>query len=164
MDGSSTHPAGKHRNVVGTQIWCPDDRFVLVNVGQDHVDLLQREPSRVSARGIVWLTIFMLAPPTSFLVFTKPRSGSIPVVSQSIKSQSCPLGPERTPANCECHIARRHGLHNPRHPWLHREDTPVPRYHRSRIADRRCLRSTSSIGSSQSLNAPMRAAIFALVA
>ena len=41
-------------------------------------------PSLTSARGIVWLTIDMVPPPTSFLVLTRPRSGSTPVVSQSM--------------------------------------------------------------------------------
>ena len=43
-------------------------------------------PSRRRARGTVWFTIDIVPPPTSFLVLQSPRSGSIPVVSQSIIS------------------------------------------------------------------------------
>ena len=39
-----------------------------------------------SARGIVWLTMNIVPPPTSFFAFVSARSGSMPVVSQSIMS------------------------------------------------------------------------------
>ncbi len=45
-----------------------------------------------SARGIVWLTICIEPPPTSFLNFTSEKSGSMPVVSQSIMKPMVPVG------------------------------------------------------------------------
>ena len=42
--------------------------------------------------GTVWLTMDMVPPPTSFLVLTSPRSGSTPVVSQSISRAMVPVG------------------------------------------------------------------------
>ena len=47
---------------------------------------------RRSARGTVWLTIDIVPPPTSFFIFTRPRSGSMPVVSQSIIRPMVPVG------------------------------------------------------------------------
>jgi len=41
---------------------------------------------------MVWLTICMEPPPTSFLNFTKEKSGSTPVVSQSIMKPMVPVG------------------------------------------------------------------------
>ena len=38
------------------------------------------------------LTILMTPPPTSFLYFTSARSGSMPVVSQSIMKPMVPVG------------------------------------------------------------------------
>ena len=66
---------------------------MLVDVGHD-VRRLVGSSSRaiVSARGTVWLTIDIVPPPTSFLVFTRPRSGSTPVVSQSMSSPIVPVG------------------------------------------------------------------------
>ena len=49
-------------------------------------------PRRRSARGTVWLTISMEPPPTSFLCFTRPRSGSVPVVSAPIMNEIVPVG------------------------------------------------------------------------
>ena len=49
-------------------------------------------PSLVSARGTVWLTICIDPPPTSFLNFTSEKSGSMPVVSQSIMKPIVPVG------------------------------------------------------------------------
>jgi hypothetical protein len=46
----------------------------------------------LSAPGTVWLTICMEPPPTSFLNFTSARSGSMPVVSQSIIRPMVPVG------------------------------------------------------------------------
>ena len=70
-----------------------DDRHVLVDVVDDVVDLLRASsPSRRSARGMVWLTIDIVPPPTSFFVFTSARSGSIPVVSQSMARPMVPVG------------------------------------------------------------------------
>ncbi len=42
--------------------------------------------------GTVWLTIFIMPPPTSFLYFTRAMSGSTPVVSQSIMKPMVPVG------------------------------------------------------------------------
>ena len=61
-----------------------DYRLMLVDISNDVTDLLVRVPRRCRARGTVWLTIDIVPPPTNFLVLTSPRSGSIPVVSQSI--------------------------------------------------------------------------------
>ena len=41
---------------------------------------------------MVWLTICMEPPPTSFLNLTSEKSGSIPVVSQSIMKPMVPVG------------------------------------------------------------------------
>ncbi len=49
-------------------------------------------PSLRRAAGTVPLTIFRRPPPTSFLYLTRARSGSIPVVSQSIISPIVPVG------------------------------------------------------------------------
>ena len=46
----------------------------------------------MSAIGTVWLTIFIIPPPTSFLYFTSAMSGSTPVVSQSIMKPMVPVG------------------------------------------------------------------------
>jgi hypothetical protein len=45
-----------------------------------------------SAVGTVLLTILIMPPPTSFLYFTSARSGSMPVVSQSIMKPMVPVG------------------------------------------------------------------------
>ena len=45
-----------------------------------------------SARGTVWLTICIDPPPTSFLNLTSEKSGSMPVVSQSIMKPMVPVG------------------------------------------------------------------------
>ena len=47
---------------------------------------------RGSASGTVWLTIFSMPPPTSFLYLTSAMSGSMPVVSQSIMKPMVPVG------------------------------------------------------------------------
>ncbi len=41
---------------------------------------------------MVWLTICIEPPPTSFLNFTREKSGSMPVVSQSIMKPMVPVG------------------------------------------------------------------------
>ena len=41
---------------------------------------------------MVWLTIIIVPPPTNFFIFTRPRSGSMPVVSQSIIRPMVPVG------------------------------------------------------------------------
>ena len=41
---------------------------------------------------MVWLTIDIVPPPTSFFILTRPRSGSMPVVSQSIIRPIVPVG------------------------------------------------------------------------
>ena len=69
------------------------DRVVLVDVLDDLVDLLlRRSRGACSAVGTVWLTIFSIPPPTSFLYFTSAMSGSMPVVSQSIMKAIVPVG------------------------------------------------------------------------
>ncbi len=45
-----------------------------------------------SAIGTVRLAITMLPPPTSSLYFTSEKSGSMPVVSQSIRNEIVPVG------------------------------------------------------------------------
>ena len=42
-----------------------------------------------------WLTIFMDPPPTSFLILTREKSGSMPVVSQSSMKEMVPVGASR---------------------------------------------------------------------
>ena len=49
-------------------------------------------PIFFSARGIVWFTICIEPPPTSFLNLTSEKSGSMPVVSQSIMKPMVPVG------------------------------------------------------------------------
>ena len=49
-------------------------------------------PRRFSAFGTVWLTIFSMPPPTSFLYLMSAMSGSMPVVSQSIMKAMVPVG------------------------------------------------------------------------
>ena len=49
-------------------------------------------PSFRRAAGTVLLTILSRPPPTSFLYLTSARSGSMPVVSQSIISPIVPVG------------------------------------------------------------------------
>src|ERR1700676_3979528 len=49
-------------------------------------------PSFISACGTVLFTILINPPPTSFLCFTSAKSGSIPVVSQSIMNPIVPVG------------------------------------------------------------------------
>src|SRR5581483_6295405 len=49
-------------------------------------------PSLNSAVGTVLFTILIMPPPTSFLYFTSARSGSMPVVSQSMKKPIVPVG------------------------------------------------------------------------
>ena len=49
-------------------------------------------PSFFRARGMVWFTICIEPPPTSFLNFTSEKSGSMPVVSQSIMKPMVPVG------------------------------------------------------------------------
>ena len=49
-------------------------------------------PSRASAGGTDWLMILKYPPPASFLNFTSAKSGSIPVVSQSMMRPIVPVG------------------------------------------------------------------------
>ena len=49
-------------------------------------------PSVSSARGTVPLTIVMWPPPTSSLNLTSEKSGSTPVVSQSMRKEIVPVG------------------------------------------------------------------------
>ena len=49
-------------------------------------------PSFFSALGTDWFTILKLPPPASFLNLIRAKSGSTPVVSQSIKRPMVPVG------------------------------------------------------------------------
>ena len=49
-------------------------------------------PRRLRARGIVWFTMNIVPPPTSFFALVRARSGSMPVVSQSIMRPMVPVG------------------------------------------------------------------------
>ena len=70
-----------------------DDRAVLVDVGLDLLDLLRRRSrASCSASGTVRLTIVICPPPTSSLNLTSEKSGSMPVVSQSIRKEIVPVG------------------------------------------------------------------------
>ena len=52
-----------------------------------------REDGSVGGVGVtVWFTIFNMPPPASSLYFTSAMSGSIPVVSQSIRKLIVPVG------------------------------------------------------------------------
>jgi hypothetical protein len=58
----------------------------------DRLDGLLGVAEFAQARGIVWLTICIEPPPTVFLNFTREKSGSMPVVSQSIMKPMVPVG------------------------------------------------------------------------
>ena len=72
-----------------------DDRAVLGDVRLDLLDLLAAcsRASR-SASGTVRLAIDIVPPPTSSLYLTSEKSGSTPVVSQSIRNEIVPVGRE----------------------------------------------------------------------
>ena len=63
---------------------------------------------------MVWLTIDIVPPPTSFFILTRPRSGSMPVVSQSIIRPIVPVGAStdacefRTPYSSPSRTAASH--------------------------------------------------------
>ena len=83
----------EHRQVLGLQVRGPFDRVVLVDVGQDRLDLRLVVAERLAApAGTVLLTIFSMPPPASCLYFTRAMSGSMPVVSQSIRKLIVPVG------------------------------------------------------------------------
>ncbi len=65
---------------------------VLEDVRLDRLDLLGLVARRLSARGMVRLMICSELPPTSFLNLTSEKSGSMPVVSQSIMKPMVPVG------------------------------------------------------------------------
>ena len=70
-----------------------DDRALVVDVGLDLLDLgAPSSRASRSAIGTVRLTIVICPPPTSSLNLTSEKSGSIPVVSQSIRKQIVPVG------------------------------------------------------------------------
>ena len=69
-----------------------DDVAVLGDELDDRLDLLLLVAEARSARGTVWLTICIEPPPTSFLNLTSEKSGSMPVVSQSIMKPMVPVG------------------------------------------------------------------------
>ena len=81
----------EHRQVALEQVRRTLDGLLLVDVLDDVVDL-RVVPSFCSAIGTVWLTIFIMPPPTSFLYLTSAMSGSTPVVSQSIMKPMVPVG------------------------------------------------------------------------
>jgi len=89
------HRTGEDRQVLGRQ-WGARRCLVRVDVGHDLVDLAPAEPSwpAPSARSG---DDRHRAAATSFLVFTSPRSGSTPVVSQSSAARWCPSVPGRSP-------------------------------------------------------------------
>ena len=49
-------------------------------------------PSVTNASGTLWLMILKYPPPASFLNLTMAKSGSMPVVSQSITRPMVPVG------------------------------------------------------------------------
>ncbi len=49
-------------------------------------------PSVLSASGTVRLAMVIVPPPTSVLYFTREKSGSTPVVSQSMRNEMVPVG------------------------------------------------------------------------
>ncbi len=55
VDGVVAHGAGEHRQVVGPQPRRPEDRLVLVDIGDDRLDLLRRvpEPPQRPRHGLV---------------------------------------------------------------------------------------------------------------
>ena len=63
-----------------------------VDVADDGVGLLVRVAELEQRRGHGLFTILIMPPPTSFLYFTSARSGSMPVVSQSIMKPMVPVG------------------------------------------------------------------------
>jgi len=103
--------------------------------------------SCLRARGIVWFTMDIVPPPTNFLVLMSPRSGSMPVVSQSMRNPMVPVGAStvtwelRTPADAARRLASSQPamaastMSSSTEEWL------------SERAASRCIPSTSSIGS-----------------
>ena len=65
-----------------------------------------------SAIGTVRLTIVIVPPPTSSLYLTSEKSGSMPVVSQSIRNEIVPVGREhrRLGVAVAVELADRDGL------------------------------------------------------
>ena len=114
------------------------------------------------ARGTVWLTIDMVPPPTSFFVLTRPRSGSMPVVSQSIRNEIVPVGARtvacelRTPCSSASSTAESQAS-------CAADSSSVGTTSSSICATAaRCIFSTSIIGlafSWKPANGPMRAAV-----
>ena len=73
---------------------------VLVDVGLDLLDLLGRVAQRVQRHRHLRLTIVICPPPTSSLYLTSEKSGSTPVVSQSIRNEIVPVGAITSPERC----------------------------------------------------------------
>ena len=70
-----------------------DDRALLGDVGVDLLDLrLGVAERRAAPAAPMRLTIVICPPPTSSLNLTSEKSGSIPVVSQSIRKLIVPVG------------------------------------------------------------------------
>ena len=93
VDRVVAHRAGEHRQVVGLQV-----RGARRSTCARRCRRRSRRPAGPCSRGgaapagTVWLTIDIVPPPTSFLNLTSPRSGSMPVVSQSIIRPIVPVG------------------------------------------------------------------------
>ena len=71
------------------------DRLLFLNVFANGGDLLIAVTQLAQSQGIVLLTILKVPPPTSFFTLTSEKSGSIPVVSQSIMKAMVPVGARR---------------------------------------------------------------------
>ncbi len=68
------------------------DGAVTDGIGDDLFDLGRAVAQLFKAAGTDWLMILKYPPPASFLNFTSAKSGSIPVVSQSITRPMVPVG------------------------------------------------------------------------
>ena len=93
-DRPLAHRAVEHLVVLGRRPGL-DHVAVLGDVLDDRLGLLGLVAEIFRARGTVWLTICIEPPPTSFLNLTSARSGSTPVVSQSIIRPIVPVGASR---------------------------------------------------------------------
>ena len=111
---------------------------------------------------MVRFTIFNRPPPTSCLYFTSPKSGSIPVVSQSIRKLIVPVG-----ASTVACAFRNPGPSHRSNVWFHKSPIKSVQGLRSipatvSHAAARCLLITPVIGSrlvSNPANGPIRAAM-----
>ena len=99
VDRALADGAVEDRIVLGLHVRRADDRVALVDEGDDVLDLVRRIAELLEPACTVWLTIVISPPPTSFFDLTSEKSGSTPVVSQSImklmawwRSQRCGSG------------------------------------------------------------------------